>query len=298
MNDFDEFDGIDFPIERSVNCIQPNEEQVLTDLMYLTDVNRLRSRKSITEFLKRIFLALDLPLNTFVDNYFSNGNIIAFHTSKGILNLDIDCLKEWIGVWRKLPGEFDFMGTTEDYLKNNEEPFLPTSFRNPLRKNVELLSCQYLKDSETVALFFTDMIEDHYFSNEIKKLKPQYSREPMDFICLEMKRIVRFNPLTSISKKSLVSIQSKIGDEKLNAKDSFSCGDAEERLREIIRIAYGIKNGYINPRGFLCDYNLSVDPYYFVSLSSMMDVYLKSRTFLDLYHYYAMYEWIDLLPQE
>jgi hypothetical protein len=113
-----------------------------------------------------------------------------------------------------------------------------------------------------------------------------------------MKRIVRFNPLESISKKSLVTIQSKIGQGKLNAKDSFSCGDAEERLCEIIRIAYGIKNGYINPRGFMCDYNLSVDPYYFVSLSSMMDVYLKSRTFLDLYHYYSMYEWIDLLPQE
>jgi len=32
-------------------------------------------------------------------------------------------------------------------------------------------------------------------------------------------------------------------------------------------------------------------------MGPVMDVFLKSESFMDLYHYWSMCEWIDLLPE-
>ena len=291
----DEFDGILFPTERLKCCTNPLEEKVINELMLLTNCNRFYSRQAMTEFLKRIFLQFNVPLHSFTDNYFNKQIIFEVQTEDSILPISISTLTNWIGITQKLPGEFDYTGTTEDYLKDQYH-HVPKVFSNQLRQHLHVLTKKTINDCETVALFFTDMIEDEHFINPVFHAKRQYSRDEHDFICFERNKAVMFNPLIDLSSSTIRRIELIIGERKLDSINDFVEASKEDKLEEIIRIAFGIKNGFINPRGNLFDFNKSVDPYFFFSLSPIMPVFLKSKTFLDIYHYYEMYEWMDLLP--
>jgi hypothetical protein len=291
----DEFDGILFPTEILKSITNPLEEKVINELMLLTNCNRFYSRQAMTEFLKRIFLQFNVPLHSFTDNYFNKQIIFEVQTEDSILPISISTLTNWIGITQKLPGEFDYTGTTEDYLKDQYH-HVPKVFSNQLRQHLHVLTKKTINDCETVALFFTDMIEDVHFINPVFHNKRQYSRDQYDFICFEKNKAVMFNPLKDLSSSTIRRIELIIGERKLDSINDFVEASKEDKLEEIIRIAFGIKNGFINPRGNLFDFNKSVDPYFFFSLSPIMPVFLKSKTFLDIYHYYEMYEWMDLLP--
>ncbi|MFN5784860.1 MAG: hypothetical protein ACK457_02765, partial [Flavobacteriia bacterium] len=260
-------------------------------------VYRLHSRSALTEFLKRIFLQLNVPLHSFVDNYFRNGNIMELSTKKGILELNVALLTQWVGIVRKLPGDFDFVGTTTEFIDEHRGHFLPSAFFVPVRKDLKTLSDQAIKDAGTVAEFFTDMIsQDHFLPYGIKK-ENQYSREPVDYACFELNRAVMFDPLKELNEITLRTIKLKIGLSKLVPADEFIECTEEDRLNEIIRIGFGIKNGYIDVRGPIYGYKNSVDPYFFFMMGPVMDVFLKSESFMDLYHYWSMCDWIDLVPE-
>jgi hypothetical protein len=292
-----EFEGIVFPAEKSRNILQPLEEKVVTDLMYLTETYKLNTRVALNEFLTRIFLKFNLPLHQFVDNYFRNGNILELNTRKGALYLNIPLLEQWIGIERKYPGDFSFIGRTTEFLMENECKFTPSSFIVVLRSDLKNLTERSIKDAETVAQFFTDMIDDTHFLNYSTGNIIQYSREPVDYNCFELKRAVMFDPMKSIDRRTVQRIRFIIGPEKLVPMDELIESSEEDRLIEIIRIGFGIKNGYIDPRGQLYGYNKSVDPYFFFIMSPVMDVFLRSKTFMDLYHYWSMCDWMDLLPE-
>lgn len=291
----DEFNGILFPSERLKKSTNPLEEKVINEMMLLTNCNRFYSRQAMTEFLKRIFLQFNVPLHSFTDNYFNKRIIFEVQTEDSILPISIPTLTNWIGITQKLPGEFDYTGTTEDYLSEQHYHF-PKVFSNQLCQQFHVLTKKTINDCETVALFFTDMIEEANFINPVFQNKRQYSRDQHDFVCFEKNKAVMFNPLKDLSSSTIKRIELLIGQRKLESKNDFIETSKEEKLEEIIRIAFGIKNGFINPRGHLFDFNKSVDPYFFFSLSPIMPVFLKSKTFLDIYHYYEMYEWMDLLP--
>ena len=292
-----EFEGIVFPAEKQRTILQPSEERVVADLMYLTEVYRLKSRAALTEFLKRIFLKMNVPLHSFVDNYFRNGNIMELHTKNGTLELNIDLLSQWVGVVRKLPGDFDFIGTTSEFINEDGGNFHPRAFFVPIRKDLKSLSDKAIKDAGTVAEFFSDMISQDLFTPYSITRENQYSREPIDFTCFEIARAVTFDPLKEINSLTLKMIKARIGLEKIIPNDEFIECTEEDRLTEIIRIGYGIKNGYIDVRGHLYGCKNSVDPYFFFMMGPVMDVFLKSESFIDLYHYWSMCEWIELLPE-
>lgn len=292
-----EFEGIIIPSEKQHSILWLSEGKVIADLMYLTDVYRLTSRAALTEFLQRLFLMIDVPLHSFVDNYFLNGNILELSTKKGRLELNIELITVWIGIVRTFPGDFDFIGTTTEFIQENNGLFRPSTFFVPLRKNIKILSDRAIKDAGTVAQYFTDMIADEHFTPYRPKKEDQYSREPIDYSCFEISRYVVFRPGKDIDSLTLKKIRLKIGIEKLAPNnEDVNCSE-EDRLNEIIRIGYGIKNGYINVRGRLYGYNKSVDPYFFFTMGPVLDVFLKSESFLDLYHYWNMCEWIDLIPE-
>jgi hypothetical protein len=293
----DQFDGILFPTERLKRCTNQLEEKVINELMLLTNCNRFYSRQAMAEFLKRIFLQFNVPLHSFTDNYFNNRIIFEVYTEDTVLPISISTLTNWIGITQKLPGEFDYTGTTEDYLQETCH-HLPKVFSNQLRQQLYALSKKTIDDCETVALFFTDMIEDAHFIHPGFKNNRQYSRDAHDFICFEKNKAVMFNPLKDLCSSTIRRIELIIGERKLDAINDFAESSKEDKLEEIIRIAFGIKNGFINPRGHLFDFNKSVDPYFFFSMSPIMSVFLNSKTFLDIYHYYEMYEWMELLPEK
>lgn len=298
MDIFDEeFDGIVFPVGNKRNITHPLEEKIIAELMFLTHVYRLNSRKAMTEFLKRIFLKFNSPLNLYIDNYFKSGTILELETQKGTFNLTLSCLAEWIGITRKLSSNFAYIGTTEDFI-NDQSKYQPSSFYVSLRNDFCILPAKTMNDANTIALFFTDMFDEIYFKKSSSVINNQYVREPLDFVCFEKTRAVMFDPLKQLSASTLCKIEQKIGRTKLQLTDEFIETSEDEKFAEIIRIAFGIKNGYINPRGHLCNYSKSVDPYFFFSLTPLIDVYLNSRTFMDLYHYWSMCDWIELLPEE
>ncbi len=289
----DDYDGIVFPTANQNYKNNSFEAAVIQDLMHLTNTNRLYSRKSFTEFLKRIFIQLDYPLHSFTNSYFKSGNILHVENGLNSLDISIETLISWIGITIKHCGDFDFNCTTEEYLE--EKSFNePVTINVNLRRNIHLITSKHCSDCETVALFFTDMIEEKYFISESNK--KQYAREPIDFSCFEKNRLVIFNPEKELSLLKLERIKNIIGESKL--KNEFVDVEELEVINEIIRIAYGIKHGYIHPNGRLFDFSKSVDPYFHFSLTPIMPVFLKSKTFLDIYHFYDMYEWIDLLPGE
>jgi hypothetical protein len=222
---------------------------------------------------------------------------LKLETKEGTFNLTLSCLTEWIGVKRKISGTFEFIGTTEDFT-NEKSNFKPISFQVPLRNDLHLLPEKTFNDTTTIALFFTDMFNEVHFKKSSSVINNQYVREPLDFICYEKKRAIMFDPLKELSSLTLCEIQEKIGKSKLQITDEFIETSEDEKFAEIIRIAFGIKNGYINPRGHICNYSKSVDPYFFFSLTPLIDVYLNSRTFMDLYHYWSMCDWMELLPEE
>ena len=293
-----EFEGIIYPAEKSRNIIQPLEEKVLTDLMYLTEIYKLNTRVALNEFLTRIFLRVNLPLHHFVDNYFRNGNILELTTRKGAFYLNIPLLEQWIGIERKYSGDFSFIGRTTEFIRDNACEFTPSSFNIKLRYNLKNLSERSIKDAETVAYFFTDMIDETHFHSYSVGSKNQYSREPLDYNCFELNRTVLFDPIKALDSKTVKNIRLIIGTEKLVPMDELIESSEEDRLIEIIRLGFGIKNGYIDPRGSLYGYNKSVDPYFFFMMSPIMDVFLRSKTFMDLYHHWSMFDWMDLLPEE
>ncbi len=90
MDSFDdEFDGVVFPIEKKRIMMHPLEEKIIAELMFLTHIYRLDSRIALTEFLKRIFLKFQLPLNIYIDNFFENANILELETKEGTFNLTL-----------------------------------------------------------------------------------------------------------------------------------------------------------------------------------------------------------------
>jgi hypothetical protein len=278
--------------------IQPNkhEEIILGELMYLTDLYRLHSRRSLTEFLTRVFLVLDVPLPSIVNHYFTHGSIVELTSNAGTIALNLEQIKRWIGVTRKLPGDFDFIGTTAEFLQGQNEWIVPITIRTPIRKNMTMLSNKAITDAYTVAEFFTDKIANESFPQNMFVSNDQYAREEIDCTCFEMRRHILFNPLKELNKPTIEAIRLKIGAPKLRAAYLFSDSSEDERLAEIVRIAYGIKNGYILPMGSLENYTKQVDPYFYFSPLPIMDVFLKANSFLDLYHYFSMYEWMDRLP--
>ena len=107
-----------------------------------------------------------------------------------------------------------------------------------------------------------------------------------------------FDPLKELSSLTLNKIQQKIGKQKLLPTNDFVETSEEEKFAEVIRIAFGIKNGYINPRGDLLNFSTSVDPYFFFSLTPLMNIFFNSFIFMDFYHYWSMFDWMDLLPEK
>jgi len=93
-----------------------------------------------------------------------------------------------------------------------------------------------------------------------------------------------FEPMKALDRKTIYRIRLRIRPEKLVPMDELSESREEDRLIEIIRIGFGIKNGYFDLRGQLYGYNKSVDPYFFFIMSTIMDVFLLSKTFMNLYH--------------
>lgn len=291
----DDYDGIVFPAANQNYTNNSFEVSVIQDLMHLTNTYRLYSRRSLTEFLTRIFLQFDQPLHSFTDAYFESGNIFHLENESSTLAISIEKLISWIGVTRILCGEFDFNCTTEEYVQ--EKSFTqPLAINVKLRQNLHLITPEYCSHCQTVALFFTDMIEEQFFVNHSFKKSNQYAREPIDFVCFEKKRLVFFDPEKHLSKLKSERIQELIGEKKLALKNDFIEVEKQEIVNEIIRIAFGIKHGYIHTNGRLFDFSKSVDPYFHFCLTPIMPVFLKSKTFLDIYHFYEMYEWIEILP--
>ena len=296
MEQFDEeFDGIIFPKEKQRIIMDVNEEMILAELMFLTDCYQLNSRAAMAEFVKRIFLCIPLPLNIFVDNYFKNGTVLSLVTPQGTFEITLSVLTEWIGVQRKVPSNFEFMNTTEDFISVTTLS-QPSSFCIPIRDELTSISKKVIADTETVALFFTDIISDAHFKRTSAINPNQYMKSQNNALFFDKHKAVLFNPFDELSSTTLRKIELKIGSTKLLCTNDFIETTRKEKLEEIIRIAFGIKNGFINPRGALYNFSESVDPYYFFCLTPIMTVFLNSKTFLDIYHYYEMYEWFDLLP--
>lgn len=293
----DDYEGIIIPSEKLKNSITPTEEKVISELMLLTHIDRFYSRQAMTEFLKRIFLQFNVPLSHFTELYFGKGIIVEIQTPHSTIPISISKLTSWIGITQKLRGIFDYTGTTYDYIQEQGH-CTPSTIQNPLRKNLHVLSTKTIKDCETLALFFTDMIEEAYFINPVTTNKYQYSREPVEFICFEKNRVIHHYPLHELTSKLIRQISLIIGNEKLERQNEFISTSNEDKLEVIIRIAYGIKNGFIDPRGRIYDYNQSIDPYFHVSFAPIMPQFLASKNFIDIYHYFEMYEWIDLLPEK
>ncbi|MFN5911526.1 MAG: hypothetical protein ACK45H_09345, partial [Bacteroidota bacterium] len=119
---------------------------------------------------------------------------------------------------------------------------------------LKTLSPETIRDAGTVAEYFTDMISEDDFSPYNVRPEGQYSREPIDYTCFRISRAVSFEPLKDLDNKTIRKIRLKIGIEKLIPSDPYIVCSEDDRLNEIIRIGYGIKNGYINVRGQLYGY--------------------------------------------
>jgi hypothetical protein len=114
---------------------------------------------------------------------------------------------------------------------------------------------------------------------------------------MEINQVIYYKPFNSLTEKTIHEIQKSIGYKKLDpSKNIIDNTIVEERLEDVIVLAYGIKNGFIDWNGSLIDDSLYIDPYYIISFSNTMDVFVNSKTFMDMYYYWNMFDWIDLLP--
>ena len=269
---------------------------ILSKFFELTNFHNINTRYSLNEFLTRIFISFDLPLNHFIDNYFKTGVIFQVESNQGKLIIDVNLLQELIGLTNGLNFKFNYVGTTKEFLCQNGMSHWPKNFSPKVKRSLKELDLQVLKHAHTLAQFFTDKIEERFFE-KLPLRKKQFCRTEISFECMEIKSAVIYRPLKTLPLKTLLFIRESIGDKKLDTSTSFlEDTTIDERLEEVIIIAYGIKNGFIDWNGSMVDYLQYVDPYYFISFTAIMDVYLDAITFVDLYHFWNMYEWIDLLP--
>jgi hypothetical protein len=299
MNHFDELEeGLIFPNGNHPKFINKETEFLLSNLIDLTCFHRITTRNSLNEFLLRIFISLDLPLKQYIDNYFTKNYIFQISTYNCKLKIDIELLKEIIGVSICSNVKFNYIGNTNEFLDSNGLKNWPKNLNPEVKKTIKDLDYEMIKNARTVAEFFSDKIEEHFFySEESITQKNQFCRNKITFDCMEIKKSIIYKPLKTLSTNTICLIKKSIGEKKLNASKNFICDTtSEERLEEVIKIAYGIKNGFIDWNGYMLEYHRYVDPYYFISFTPIMDVFLNSETFMDSYHYWNMYEWIDLLP--
>ena len=281
------FQKIQIPSEKSGGFTHPLEAELLEELMALTDFCQIRSRNSLTEFLKRIMLNIDSPLHAFVAHFDTHKCILECPTEFGLFRLDLKNLTHWIGVSIEHAGEFDYIGTTSEYVSRFNRPENFGYLKLKLIRNLSSFSAQHLLNTELVAQFFTDQIHALHFSYETSNSSAYYAKSPINFDCFEQM------DLASIGR-----IRCLIGESVLEKAIKGLYFSKEETLNELIKIAYGIKNGYIDQRGYLFARRKSVDPYFFFNIGPVIDLFLSCKTFLELYHRCSMYEWFDFIPYE
>lgn len=299
MDPFDDLnEGLIYPFGDFSEKLSETGDAILYNLMNVTCVGKIANRNSLTEFLTRVFISFDLPLNHYTDTYFDKEIIVIINSKKGGLTIDLNLLQDLIGTTVKYSGPFNYTGTTEEFLKNNSINEWPNYDYPKMKKNINLSASEFVRNARIVAQFFTDKIHDEFFNVDYTfDPSSQFCRNSIDFECFEIKKAVFFDPLITLPKKQLDKIRDCIGPEKLKPSKNFLVDTYEnERLEEVIKIAYGIKNGFINWNGHVGEYEKHVDPYFFISFTPIMDVYLKSKSFMDIYHYWNMCEWMDKLP--
>ena len=299
MNLFDDpINGVKFPEGFAPENLSEEGEFILEKLLEITCVHRIATRNSLTEFLTRIFISLDVPLDHFVASYFKTGTIFQIKTKSGMLDVDLDLLRDLIGTTISHPGKFNYIGTSNEFTQNNGLAEWPGHFYPKVKGSLKYIDLNLLKNAQTVAQFFSDKIDERFFYvNCSIQQSGQYCRKEIDSECFEIKQAVIYEPLKKLSNATIQHISNCIGETKLNPEKNFMAdASRDERLEEVIKIAFGIKNGFINWNGHVGEYEKHVDPYFLISFIPIMDVYLESRTFMDLYHYWNMCEWMDALP--
>lgn len=292
------FQKITFPSEKSGGFTHPLETELLEELMALTDFCQIRSRNSLTEFLKRIMLNIDSPLHAFVAHFDTHKCILECPTKLGLFKLDLKNLTQWIGISIEHAGEFDYIGTTGEYVSRFNRPENFEYLNLKLIRNLGSFSTQHLLNAELVAQFFTDQIHGLHFSWETSNAVAYYAKSPIDFDCFELSRVHIFEPFEQMDLESIGRIRCLIGESVLEEAIKGLYFSKEESLNELIKIAYGIKNGYIDLRGYLFARRKSVDPYFFFNIGPVIDLFLSCKTFVELYHRCSMYEWFDFIPYE
>ena len=292
------FQKIQIPSEKSGGFTHPLEAELLEELMALTDFCQIRSRNSLTEFLKRIMLNIDSPLHAFVAHFDTHKCILECPTEFGLFRLDLKNLTHWIGVSIEHAGEFDYIGTTSEYVSRFNRPENFGYLKLKLIRNLSSFSAQHLLNTELVAQFFTDQIHALHFSYETSNSSAYYAKSPINFDCFELSRVQIFEPFEQMDLASIGRIRCLIGESVLEKAIKGLYFSKEETLNELIKIAYGIKNGYIDQRGYLFARRKSVDPYFFFNIGPVIDLFLSCKTFLELYHRCSMYEWFDFIPYE
>lgn len=292
------FQKIQIPTSNTVGFTHPLEAELLAELMALTDFCQIRTRNSLTEFLKRIMLNIDCPLHAFVAHFDTHKCILECQTKLGLFRLELKNLTNWIGVSIEHAGEFDYIGTTSEYTTRFKRPENFEYLNYKFIRNLSSYSAQHLLNAELVAQFFTDQIHPLHFSCETSNSTARYAKSPIDYDCFELSRVCIFEPFEQMDLASIGRIRCLIGESVLEKATKGLHFSKEECLNELIKIAYGMKNGYIDLRGHLFARRKSVDPYFFFSIGPVIDLFLNCKTFLELYHKCSMYEWIDFIPNE
>ena len=183
------------------------EERTLDTLMELTDVHKFYSRSAISEFIKRLILIQDIPLNFIVDRFYNED--ILFELNAGIHHLTLSSRKldDLIGLERKMGHPFDYTGKTEDFLGMFDRKHLALKLTLPktfkLRAETYRIPTLEIRNAEIVANVITDQL-NAYNIEKIEGSKPfQFARTPIktDYYDLYLK--TQFNPYLALSNHTM-----------------------------------------------------------------------------------------------
>ena len=292
------YEELKFVNNKIPNTLDKESLMILSKIVEMTNFHNINTRNSLNEFLTRVFISMDCPLNTYIDNFFKDTIIIKIETNYGNLILDLDLITDLIGLTNGFKFKFNYVGTTEEFICQYNASDWPKSYFPKVKKTLKNLNPQEIRNARIIAEYFTDKIEDRFFISKNEYFKSnQYCRKRISFECMEINQVIYYKPFNSLTEKTIHEIQKSIGYKKLDpSKNIIDNTIVEERLEDVIVLAYGIKNGFIDWRGALIDDSLYIDPYYIISFSNTMDVFVNSKTFMDMYYYWNMFDWIDLLP--
>lgn len=277
------------------------EERTLDVLMELTDIHKFHSKEAISEFFKRLFLIQDIPLNSQVDRHFNDGILFKIDSGVHQFTLYSNQIDELIGIARKNIGSFDYTGTTKDYLglfdrkHHSLKLTLPKKFK--LREETYLISDTEIRNAEIVANVISDQLDD-YKIQKIEGAKPfQYARNPIPTIYYDLYKKIEFLPSEELNSIILKTIKEHLRVPfEFTEHYRFSNPEYNARTNAVIQVAFGIKNGFLNPRGSFLDPSTSMDPYYLFDIDPIIEPLMNASSFFELYNQWEMYEWMHLLP--